>query len=200
MPTAAITRREPRVGNGGAVFYVRSGIGSTPMYAQLRAAVRGVDPALPVFGMKTLEAQLDETLQTDRLIALLSGAFGLSAALLASIGLYGVMAFVVARRNKELGIRLALGATRGGVVWLVMREVLLLLGLGLAVGGIAAIGTGAALDSWLGFSVGLYNVKMHDPLTAIAALLLLAAAAALAGLIPARRAGRINPIMTLRYE
>jgi predicted permease len=190
----------PRIGAGGIVFYVRSGIGSKAMYSQLRAAVRGLDPSLPVYGLKTLEAQLDETLQTDRLIALLSGAFGLTAALLASIGLYGVMAFVVARRNKELGIRLALGATRGSVVWMVMREVLTLLGIGLGVGGVAAVSTGAVLDSFLGWNVGLYNVKMHDPATAIAALLLLAAAAALAGLIPAQRASRINPIQTLRYE
>ena len=79
---------------------------------------------MPVFGMKTLERQLDETLLTDRLVALLAAGFGLLAAALASIGLYGVMAFVVARRRKELGIRLALGATRGGVIWMVMREVL----------------------------------------------------------------------------
>ena len=84
--------------------------------------------------MKTLEGQLDETLLTDRLIALLAAGFGLLATVLASIGLYGVMAFVVARRRKELGIRLALGAEPGGVIWLVMKEVLLLLSIGLAVG------------------------------------------------------------------
>ena len=86
---------------------------------------------MPIFGMKTLERQLDETLLTDRLVALLAAGFGLLAAALASIGLYGVMAFVVARRRKELGIRLALGATRGGVIWMVMREVLTLLAIGL---------------------------------------------------------------------
>ncbi len=190
----------PRAGNNGVVFYVRSSIGSKTMYSQLRAAVRGLDPALPVFGMKTLEDQLDETLQTDRLIALLSGAFGLTAALLASIGLYGVMASVVARRNKELGIRLALGATRGGVLWIVMREVVLLLGIGLAVGGVAAVGAGVAVDRWLGSDIGLYNVRLHDPYTAIGTIALLATAAALAGLIPAQRASRINPITILRYE
>jgi predicted permease len=190
----------PRVGNGGIVFYVRSSIGSKPMYSQLRAAVRELDASLPVFGMKTIEAQLDETLQTDRLIALLSAAFGLSAALLASIGLYGVMAFVVARRNKELGIRLALGSTRGGVIWLVMREVLTLLGIGLLGGAVVAGIAGAVIDAWLGLNIGLYNIKLHDPTTAIAAIVLLGAAAALAGLIPAHRASRINPITILRYE
>jgi ABC-type antimicrobial peptide transport system permease subunit len=110
------------------------------------------------------------------------------------------MAFVVARRNKELGIRLALGATRGGVLWIVMREVLTLLGIGLGVGGFVAVVAGFIVDRYLGLDIGLYNVKLHDPYTAIATLLLLATAAALAGLIPAQRASRINPIQTLRYE
>ncbi len=92
--------------------------------------------------MKTLEGQLDETLMTDRLIALLAAGFGLLATVLASIGLYGVMAFVVARRRKELGIRLALGAEPGGVIWLVMKEVLLLLAIGLAVGIPSALALG----------------------------------------------------------
>ena len=113
---------------------MRSSIGSTALYGQLRNEVRRIDNAMPVFGMKTLERQLDETLLTDRLVALLAAGFGLLAAALASIGLYGVMAFVVARRRKELGIRIALGATRGGVIWMVMREVLTLLGIGLLVG------------------------------------------------------------------
>jgi predicted permease len=190
----------PRIGNGGMTYYVRSSIGSATIYGQLRNEIRKIDPNMPIFGMKTLEAQLDETLQQDRLIALLSGAFGFAAAALAAIGLYGVMAFVVARRNKELGIRLALGATRGGVLWLVMREVLTLLGIGLALGGLAAGLAGFVIDWYFGLDIGLYNVKLHDPTTAFAALVLLAVSAALAGLIPAQRASRINPIQTLRYE
>src|SRR5437016_8660978 len=112
---------------------------------------------MPVYEMKTVEAQLDETLLTDRLIALLSAGFGLLATLLASVGLYGVMAFVVARRKKELGIRLALGAQPGFVIWSVMREVLLLLAIGLAVGVPAAM--------WLARYVGtqLYGIKPYDP-------------------------------------
>ena len=92
--------------------------------------------------LKTLEGQLDETLLTDRLIATLSAAFGLLATILASVGLYGVMAFVVARRRKELGLRLALGAAPAGVLWLVMKEVLVLLAIGLAIGIPAAVGAG----------------------------------------------------------
>ena len=108
----------------------------------IRNEVKQLDAAMPVYEMKTVEGQLDETLLTDRLIALLSAGFGLLATLLASIGLYGVMAFVVARRRKELGIRLALGAPRGVVIWLVMSEVLLLLGIGLAIGIPAAMALG----------------------------------------------------------
>ena len=99
--------------------------------------------------MKTLEEQLDETLLTDRLIALLSAGFGMLATVLASVGLYGVMAFVVARRKKELGIRLALGAQPGIVIWMVMREVLLLLSIGLAVGIPAAMLLGHYVSSQL---------------------------------------------------
>ena len=104
---------------------------------------------MPIYEMKTLEAQLDETLLTDRLIALLSAGFGLLATVLASVGLYGVMAFVVARRRKELGIRLALGAQPGLVIWLVMREVLLLLAIGLAIGIPAAMLLGRYVSSQL---------------------------------------------------
>ncbi len=103
-------------------------------YSLIRNELKQLDAAMPLYEMKTVEGQLDETLLTDRLIALLSAGFGLLATLLASIGLYGVMAFVVVRRRKELGIRLALGAQPGGLVWLVMKEVLLLLAIGLAVG------------------------------------------------------------------
>jgi ABC-type antimicrobial peptide transport system permease subunit len=184
----------PRSGNGGMVVYVRSAIGSKAMYGQLRAAVREIDNGLPVFDMKTLERQLDETLQTDRLIALLSAGFGLLAASLASIGLYGVMAFVVARRRKELGIRLALGASRGGVVWMVMREVLLLVAVGLAVGVPAAIGLGQLV------SAQLYGVQPHDPWVAGGTTVLLVTVSALAGLIPAQRASRISPMLAIRYE
>ena len=118
----------PNWGNGGVTFYVRTTDASSAAFGAIRNEVRTLDASMPVYAMKTLEGQLDETLMTDRLIALLAAGFGLLATVLASIGLYGVMAFVVARRRKELGIRLALGAEPGGVIWLVMKEVLLLLG------------------------------------------------------------------------
>ena len=122
----------PRWGKSDATYYVRT---ATELVGRVQHDPRAGDASsiarCPVYGLKTVEGQLDETLLTDRLIALLSAGFGILATLLASIGLYGVMAFVVARRRKELGVRLALGAQPTGVIWLVMKEVLLLLGVGL---------------------------------------------------------------------
>ena len=184
----------PNWGRGGAVFYVRTLTGSSSAYNIIRNEVRQLDASMPVYQMKTLEAQLDQTLLTDRLIALLSAGFGLLATVLASVGLYGVMAFVVARRRKELGIRLALGAQPGGVIWLVMREVMVLLGIGLAVGVPAAF----ALGRYVGTQ--LYGIKPDDPLIAGTTVIVLALVSAAAGLIPAHRASRIDPILALRYE
>jgi predicted permease len=184
----------PNWGKNSAVFYVRTLTPSAASYSMVRNEVRQLDAAIPVYSMKTVEGQLDETLLTDRLIAMLSAGFGLVATLLASVGLYGVMAFVVARRRKELGIRLALGAQPGGVIWLVMREVLLLLAIGLAVGIPAALGLGRYVASQL------YGIQAHDPTTTGATVVLLAAVSAAAGLIPAQRASRIDPILALRHE
>jgi putative ABC transport system permease protein len=184
----------PNWGNNSATFYVRTTAASSAAYAAVRSQVRTLDASMPVYAMKTVEAQLDETLMSDRLIALLAAGFGLLATLLASIGLYGVMAFVVARRRKELGIRLALGAEPGGVIWLVMREVLLLLAIGLAIGVPAAMGLGRFVASQL------YGIEARDPWTATATVVLLTIVSAAAGVIPAHRASRIDPILALRYE
>ena len=150
-------------------------------------------PSMPVYEMKTVEGQLDETLLTDRLIAMLSAGFGLLATLLASIGLYGVMAFVVARRRKELGIRLALGAQPGVVIWLVMREVLLLLAIGLAVG----------IPGRWPWTVRLRAAVRHPGPRSVDRRLdgvLLTLVSAAAGLIPAHRASRIDPILRLEIR
>ncbi len=184
----------PNYGNRSVAFYVRAGMGSAAVYGAVRGAVKGLDAALPVHEMKTLGDQLDQTLLTERLIALLSAGFGLLATLLAAVGLYGVMAFVVARRTKELGVRIALGAKPGQVLWLVMREVVVLLGIGLAVGVPSAIGLGQYV------STQLYGVKANDPWMALWTVMVLAVVSALAGLIPARRASRIDPILALRFE
>jgi predicted permease len=184
----------PHWGRGTAAFYVRTAHSSSEAYGQIRREVKALDASLPVYALKTLESQLDETLLTDRLIALLSAGFGLLATLLASIGLYGVMAFVVARRRKELGIRLALGAQTGFVFWIVMREVLLLLAIGLVLGVPSAMALGQYVASTL------YGIQPRDPWMAGGTIVLLTLVSAAAGLVPAYRASRIDPILALRYE
>ncbi|HMD48136.1 MAG TPA: FtsX-like permease family protein, partial [Bryobacteraceae bacterium] len=195
-PRAGVHRQVfvPNWGNGAAAFYIRASMGTASVFRAVRTEVKKLDAAMPVHQMKTLGGQLDETLLTERLIALLSAGFGLLATLLATIGLYGVMAFVVARRTKELGVRMALGARPGSVIWLVMREVLALLGIGLAVGIPAALGLGRLVGSQL------YGIKANDPVIAGASMAALMAVACLAGLIPAMRASRIDPLLALRYE
>jgi putative ABC transport system permease protein len=184
----------PSWGKNSAVFYVRAQLPASSGFSAIRNEVRQLDAAMPVYQMKTLEGQLDETLLTDRLIAMLSAGFGFVATLLASIGLYGVMAFVVAQRRKELGIRLALGAQPGRLVWLVMREVLLLLAIGLAVGVPAALGLGRYI------AAQLYGIQAHDPFIATSTVALLTMVSAAAGLVPAQRASRVDPMLALRAE
>jgi predicted permease len=177
-----------------AGFYVRTSLDSASMFASVRRIVQQIDQNLPVYQMKTLANQLDERLSSERLIATLSTAFGILATLLAAIGLYGVMAFVVARRTKEIGLRMALGAQRSAVVWMVLRESLMLLCIGLLIGVPVAL----ALSHYV--SAQLFGVKANDVWTVLSTLGVLAAVAAGAGLLPARRASAIDPIQALRYE
>ncbi len=184
----------PAFGHMSASFYVRTVMDSRTAASVLRNEVKKIDPGLPVSDMKTLSSQLDETLMTERLIALLSAGFGLLATLLAAIGVYGVMAFAVASRKKEMGIRLALGAQPGWVLWTIMREVLILLVIGLVVGVPSALALGKLV------ATQLYGIEPRDPWTAGVTIMILVAVAAVAGLIPARRASRIDPVLALRYE
>jgi ABC-type antimicrobial peptide transport system permease subunit len=184
----------PAWGKSGAAIYVLASQGSPEMYSALRSEVKKLDSSMPIYEMKTLAGQLDEQLMTDRLIALLSAGFGLLATLLAAIGLYGVMAFVVARRTKDLGLRVALGASQTSVIWLVMKEVLILVAAGLLIGVPSAIGLGRLV------AAQLYGIKAGDPWIAGASIVGLIAVTSMAGLIPAYRASRIDPILALRYE
>jgi predicted permease len=184
----------PNYGNNSVAFYVRTATGSDAAYTAVQNAVKKLDSSLPIYGLKTLEGQLDETLLTERLIALLSAGFGLLATLLAVIGLYGVMAFIVTRRTKELGVRMALGAQRRTVVWLVMKEVLILVTIGLVIGVPSAIGLGRFV------STQLYGIQGTDTQTALMMVVALSTIAAIAGMIPAHRASRIDPITALRFE
>jgi ABC-type antimicrobial peptide transport system permease subunit len=176
------------------VFYIRTSIGSAPMFNAIRHKVSERDPNLPIYAMKTLDRQLDDTLSTERMIAALSGAFGLLATLLAAIGLYGVMAFVVARRTKEIGLRMALGASQPTILWMVMRETLLLLLLGLAIGVPASV----LLNRYI--SSQLFGVTPTDIGAAAFALAALFLVALTAGFLPARRASTIDPMGALKYE
>ena len=160
----------------------------------VRRTVSGIDPNLPLFRVETLEVQTVNSLVTERLIAMLSTFFGLLAGLLACIGLYGTMAYRVVKRTGEIGVRMALGAQRREVQWLVLRETVALVAIGLAIGQLLSAASSRLLES------RLYGVKSNDALTLSVATLFLAAVAAAAGYIPARRASQVEPMVALRYE
>jgi len=160
----------------------------------VRAQVKSLNPHLPIYGVKTLVAQINESLVPERLITWLSTIFGLLATLLAAVGLYGVVAFSVTRRTREIGVRIALGAMPGNVLWLFLKQMSILVGAGVM------IGTGGALAGTRLLSTMLYDVKPADPLAFIAAGTVLIGTATLAAYLPARRATRVDPMTALRYE
>jgi hypothetical protein len=176
------------------VVYVRTSASPSAAFGAAQRTVHDLDANLPVYNLRTLEQQIDRSLLVERFIATLSAAFGVVATLLAVIGLYGVMAFTVARRTREIGVRMALGAVRGDVIWLVMREVIVLVGAGVVLG----LGSAWGLSRFV--SSQLYGVTAGDPLTIAAAVLALGLVALMAGYVPARRATRVNPVLALRYE
>jgi predicted permease len=188
---------EPYLANqfsSGMTVYVRTSSTPEQFFAAVRTRVRGIDPNLPLYAMRTMDDQISNSLLTERLIASLSAVFGFLATLLAVIGLYGVMAYTVARRTREIGIRMALGAFQGDVIWMVMREVLVLVCVGVAAGLVGAFVLAKFIASQL------YGVTTHDPGTVALAAFGLAAVACLAGYIPALRASRIDAMRALRYE
>ena len=179
--------------NGGTV-YVRAPGDPTHVFDMLRTEVRAVDAGVPMYDMRTLADQMEISLLTERMLATLSSVFGCLATLLAALGLYGVMAFMVARRTREIGIRMALGAGRGAVVWMVLRETLILAGIGVAIGLAGAYGLTRLIQTQL------FGLEATDLLTMAAASLGIACVTALAGYLPARRATGIDPMSALRWE
>jgi predicted permease len=178
----------------GMMTYVRTSRPSEQIFPNIRQLVNNMDPNLPITAMRTLEVQKENSLVTERMVATLATGFGILATLLAAIGLYGVMAYMVAQRTREIGVRMALGAERTDVVWLIMKEVLVL----------AAAGVGLGLPaSWslTRFAKSqLYGIQPTDALSIALAVCGIALVAIASGYIPARRATLIDPMRALRWE
>jgi predicted permease len=173
---------------------VRSTLAAEAVAAAVRRELQAIDPTLPVFGVQSMEALLAQQTSAGRFASLLLGVFAAVALLLAAVGLYGVLAFVVSLRQREIGIRLALGATRRRVLAGVMRQGLRLVGVGLAIGLLAAAGS----TRWI--SSLLFGVGAHDPAVFAGVPAVLLAVAALASWAPARRAAGVDPQQALRSE
>jgi predicted permease len=184
----------PFQGEGAATFYVRVRGRGESSFRTLRSIVRGVDPALPMTNFRTLEEQVDRSLNTEHMLATLSGGFGALALLLSLVGLYGVMSFVVTQRTREIGIRLALGARRWSAIWLVLRDALAMVLWGFGIGLPVVWALGRLLESQL------YDVKPFDPTVIAIAMLALCSAGLGAAFFPARRASSVNPTDALRVE
>ena len=179
---------------GHFAFYIRTERDPSTIAAALRSLVQRLDANLPVNNLRTLEEQVSNSMFNDRMVAVLSVSLALLAALLAALGLYGVLAYVVARRTREIGIRIALGGERADILRLVVGQGGRLTVLG------AAIGIVAALVAMRWVASLLYGVTAHDPLTFVGVVVLLAIVSGAACYIPVRRAMRVDPIVALRYE
>jgi predicted permease len=193
-PTAYLPYQQMPLGLQQMTFAIRTVIPPQGIAGAVRRAVAEIDPTLAVAELRTQEEQIQDSLGTERLFAALVSSFGALAALLAAIGLYGVLAYAVARRASELGIRIALGASRGNVQRLVLRESLLAVALGMLVGVPAALALTRLLKSML------YGVKATDTMSFVVALVLMIVMTAIAAWAPARRAARVDPMVALRYE
>jgi predicted permease len=179
---------------GHIVLHLRTSGDVAPLVAAVRSYVRELDKDLPVFDVETVQQEVDRSLNQDRLIATLAGIFSILALTLSAVGLYGVMSYAVSRRVREIGIRMALGAERGKILSLVLKEALLLVASGVALGLPAAYAVAKIVASQL------YGVSPADPLSALGGVAILGLVALAAAWIPARRASRVDPTVALRYE
>src|ERR1700728_1594416 len=175
-------------------FEVRYTGDFAPVAAAVQQTIHSIDRNLPITRVTTLDEQVARSITNQRLVAQLSAFFGLLAVFLSCIGIYGVMSYVVTRRTNEIGIRMALGAGRSKMLWMVLREILILVSIGLVIG-VPVTLAGDRLVSNM-----LFGLSPTDPLTLVGATVLLLIIAAIAGYLPARRASRIDPMVALRYE
>jgi len=175
-------------------FYVRTALPTGETIRAIRSVMKTVDPNLPLEALTTLPQQARDNVYLDRMISTLTVAFALLATVLAAIGLYGVLAYSVAQRTREIGVRMALGADAADVRGLVLRQVGVMTLVGATLGIAAALGFGRAAQSLL------FGLQGYDPVVIAAAAAALAMVAFAAGLVPALRASRVDPMQALRYE
>jgi len=183
-----------RQGAGDRMLCLRSASDPKQLIEGVRRQVRNLDSAIPVLNTVTMNDQVNNNVSQERLIATLSSFFGGLALLLAAVGLYGLMAHTATRRTREIGIRMALGAQRTNVLWMILRDGILLVVLGAVVGIPAAFGVTRFVSSFL------YGLTARDPATMAIATALLALVTIIASLLPARRASKVDPMVALRYE
>jgi len=179
---------------GALTFYARTSRDPLNLASSVRQAVSALDSSLPIVDLRSFDQQIDRQLATDRLIATLAGIFGVLAALLAAIGIYGLLAYTVSQRTREIGVRMALGAGASLVRGLILKDVALLMGIGVLLGLPLAYALGRLIDSLL------YGAKAFEFLGIASALAVLLAVALAASYFPARRATRVDPMTALRYE
>jgi predicted permease len=179
---------------GAMNFEVRTAGEPKNWISAIRHTVQGLDKNLPLFDINTETEQIEQATFQERLFARLLSFFGLLALVLVCVGLYGLMAYAVARRTNEIGLRMALGAERAHVLWMVLRETLWLMAAGVCIGLPLALAASRLVASML------FGLKSTDPVTITTATLIMVAVAALAGYLPARRASRVDPMLALRYE
>jgi len=175
-------------------FYVRSSVPPKTLMPEIRSTIARIDRDLPLMSFKTMPQQIRDNVYLDRMITTLSAAFAALATLLAAIGLYGVLAYSVVQRTKEIGVRMALGADSSSIVAMVLRHVAVMTVVGALIGAVGAYAIGKGAQSLL------FGITARDPLVMAAATVVLALVALAAGSIPARRASRVDPVQALRYE